>query len=68
MKENLGLALYAFLFMVLPFLLTFCVSETDQRQRWQDCGDVYHEECWPIGGSSVDARMCEYRYYKGCVK
>ena len=40
-----------------------CVSEADQRQHWQDCGGVYHEECV----DSPDFRACEYEYYKECV-
>jgi uncharacterized BrkB/YihY/UPF0761 family membrane protein len=66
MKENLGLALYAFLFMVLPFLFAMsCSSSAEQRQHWQDCSAVYHEECWNRPPSL--ARDCEYEYYKECV-
>jgi hypothetical protein len=66
MKENLGLTLYAFLFMVLPIIFAFsCADEQAQRQKWQDCGGVYHEECWNRPPSL--ARECEYEYYKECI-
>jgi hypothetical protein len=42
-----------------------CASESTQRQKWQDCGAVYHEECWDRPPSL--ARQCEYEYYEECV-
>jgi hypothetical protein len=42
-----------------------CVSEADQRQRWQDCGAVAHEECWQF--HVTNPRACEYEYYKECI-
>jgi hypothetical protein len=42
---------------------TGCVSELDQRQKWQDCGAVMHPECWEGHGS----QLCEYEFYKACV-
>jgi len=44
---------------------TGCASEIQQRQKWQDCSAVYHEECWNRPPSL--ARECEYEYYKECV-
>ena len=44
-------------------LVVACVSETAQRQHWQDCGGVYHEECMDV----EDFRACEYEYYKECI-
>ena len=42
-----------------------CADEQAQRQQWQDCAAVYHEECWDRPPSL--ARECEYEYYKECV-
>ena len=58
-KENVGLGIYAFLFMVLPLLLTFCASD-GKRERWQDCGGLHHAECQGDLG-------CEYELYKVCI-
>jgi hypothetical protein len=49
-----------------PIILALgCADEQAQRQKWQDCGGVYHEECWNRPPSL--ARECEYEYYKECI-
>jgi hypothetical protein len=64
MKENLGLGLYAFLFMVLPIVFAFsCANEQAQRKAWQDCGGFSHEVCWDV----EDYRACEYEFYMECI-
>jgi hypothetical protein len=52
--------------MLTGLVLTGCVSETDQRQHWQDCGAVMHEVCREKENNS-DRRECEYEFYKECV-
>jgi hypothetical protein len=47
--------------------ITGCVSETDQRQHWQDCSGVYHEDCWDTEDSRWLSMDCEYEYYKECI-
>lgn len=58
-KENVGIGLYAFLFMVLPFLVTFCIND-GKREKWQDCGGTYHRVC-------EGDLACEYEFYKVCI-
>ena len=61
-KENMGIGLYAFLFMVLPFLVAFCAND-GKRETWQDCAGISHYECY----GSAAFRACEYEYYKECI-
>ncbi len=64
-KENMGIGLYAFLFMVLPFLLAFCIND-GKRETWQDCAGVNHpSEC--DGYLGHDYLDCEYEFYKECI-
>jgi hypothetical protein len=40
-----------------------CADEQAQRQQWQDCAGVYHEECRDV----ANFQACEYEYYKECI-
>jgi hypothetical protein len=66
MMERLFFWVIAGVVVVGMYLSLGCVSEVDQRQHWQDCGAVMHEECREKGNNS-DRRECEYEYYKECV-
>jgi hypothetical protein len=47
-------------------LVAGCVSELDQRQPWQDCANVYYEECWDESIRETD-RECTYQHYMECI-
>jgi hypothetical protein len=62
----MGAGQYFWLGMMCAFLILLgaaCISEIKQRQHWQDCAGVYHEECMNL----PDFQSCEYEYYKVCV-
>jgi hypothetical protein len=45
---------------------TGCVSESAQRQHWQDCANIHYVECWDESISELD-RDCTYRHYMECI-
>jgi hypothetical protein len=64
------LALMGFILVTLyvSVITLSCADEQAQRQHWQNCGAVSHEECWDGQGVRTKHGMdCEYEYYKACI-